>query len=447
MFTAVIAALGGLLFGYDTGIIASALLFIKTDFDLSSLQQGMVVSAVPIGAVFGAALAGQLADKHGRRRMILLAAALFIAGSIASALASGATVLIVARVFIGFAIGLASATCPVYISEVAPAALRGRLVTLFQLAVTVGILLAYVVGLALEPSASWEWMLALGAVPAFLLGAGILAMPQSPRWLVMIGDSIQARKELLQLRQTTDEVDAELSEIEASIDTEKGSWRDLRTPAVKAALFVGVGLAVLQQVTGINTVIYYAPTIIQDTGIDSDSAAILASIGVGVVNVLATVLALWLVSRFGRRPLLVVGVSGMVIALVLLGLAFEVGSGGEGLASLAVIALMVYVGSFAISLGPIFWILNAEIYPLKARGHAAGVGTMANWTSNFLISLTFLPLLNWLGSAPTFWLYAAVGIFTIFFCLRFVPETKGKQLEEIEQIFEQRVAEKAGAAS
>jgi sugar porter (SP) family MFS transporter len=447
MFTAVIAALGGLLFGYDTGIIASALLFIRSDFDLSSFQQGMVVAAVPIGAVFGAALAGSLSDKYGRRRMILLAAGLFIAGSIVSALAPGAEVLIVARVFIGFAIGLASATCPVYISEVAPAALRGRLVTLFQLAVTVGILVAYVVGLALEPSGSWEWMLALGAVPAFLLGAGILAMPQSPRWLVMIGDSIEARKELLQLRETTEEVEAELSEIEASIDTEKGSYRDLRRPAIKAALVVGVGLAILQQVTGINTVIYYAPTIIQDTGIDSDSAAILASIGVGVVNVLATVAALWLVSRFGRRPLLVVGVTGMVIALVLLGLAFEVGSGGEGLASLAVIALMLYVAAFAISLGPIFWILNAEIYPLKARGHAAGVGTMANWTSNFLVSLTFLPLINWLGSATTFWFYAAVGVFTVFFCLRFVPETKGKQLEEIEAIFEQRVAEKGAAAS
>ncbi len=442
MFTAVIAALGGLLFGYDTGIIASALLFIRSDFDLSSFEQGMVVAAVPIGAVFGAALAGSLSDKYGRRRMILLAAGLFIGGSIVSALAGGATVLIVARVFIGFAIGLASATCPVYISEVAPAALRGRLVTLFQLAVTVGILVAYIVGLALEPSQSWEWMLAIGAVPAFLLGAGILAMPQSPRWLVMIGDSIEARKELLQLRETTEEVDAELSEIQASIDTEKGSYRDLRRPAVKAALVVGVGLAVLQQVTGINTVIYYAPTIIQDTGIDSDSAAILASVGVGVVNVLATIAALWLVSRFGRRPLLVVGVSGMVIALVLLGLAFEVGSGGEGLAGLAVVALMLYVGAFAISLGPIFWILNAEIYPLKARGHAAGVGTMANWTSNFLVSLTFLPLINWLGSAPTFWFYAAIGIFTVFFCLRFVPETKGKQLEEIEAMFEQRVAAK-----
>jgi sugar porter (SP) family MFS transporter len=445
LFTAVIAALGGLLFGYDTGIIASALLFIRQDFDLSSFQQGMVVSAVPVGAIFGAALAGSLSDKYGRRRMILLAAALFVAGSIVSALAGGATVLVVARVGIGFAIGLASATCPVYISEVAPANVRGRLVTLFQLAVTVGILVAYLVGLAFEPSGSWEWMLAVGAIPALLLGGGILAMPQSPRWLVMIGDSVAARKELLELREDPVEVDEELREIAATLDAEKGSYRDLRAPAVKAALVVGVGLAVLQQVTGINTVIYYAPTIIQGTGIDSDSAAILASIGVGVVNVGMTILALWLVGRFGRRPLLIGGVAGMVVALVLLGLAFELGSGGEGLAGLAVIALMVYVGAFAISLGPIFWILNAEIYPLKARGHAAGVGTTANWTSNFIVSLTFLPLLNELGEAPTFWLYAAVGIFTIFFCARLVPETKGKQLEEIEAIWQERVSGKASA--
>jgi len=444
MFTAVIAALGGLLFGYDTGIIASALLFIRQDFELSSFQQGMVVSAVPVGAIFGAALSGQLADRYGRRRMIMLAALLFVVGSVFSALAPDATVLILARVVIGFAIGLASAACPVYISEVAPAHLRGRLVTLFQLAVTVGILVAYGVGLALEPSGSWEWMLALGAIPAILLGVGIAAMPQSPRWLVMIGDSIQARRELLKLRPDVDGVDEELHEIEQTISAEKGSWSDLRRPAVRAALVVGVGLAILQQVTGINTVIYYAPTIIQDTGIDSDSAAILASVGVGVVNVLATVLALWLVSRFGRRPLLFVGVTGMVVALIALGLAFEVGSGGEGLASLAVIALMVYVGSFAISLGPIFWLLNSEIYPLRARGRAAGVGTMANWASNFAISLTFLPLLNLLGNAPTFWLYAAVGLFTVWFCVRFVPETKGKQLEEIEEIFEARAAGKAG---
>jgi sugar porter (SP) family MFS transporter len=436
--TAAIAALGGLLFGYDTGIIASALLFIRSDFGLSSFEQGMVVSAVPLAAVAGAALASSLSDRYGRRRMILLAAVLFIVGSIGSALANDLTMLVVARIAIGFAIGLASATCPVYISEVAPAEYRGRLVTLFQLAVTVGILAAYLVGLAFEPSKSWEGMLAVGAVPAFALAVGMLYMPQSPRWLVMIGDSVQARKELLELRADAEEVDDELREIEASLGTETGSYRDLLAPAARAALFVGVGLAVLQQVTGINTVIYYAPTIVEKAGINSTSSAILASVGVGVVNVLATVLSLWLIGRYGRRHLLMIGVSGMVLGLLALALAFA----GDGSAGLSIAALMIYVASFAISLGPIFWILNAEIYPQKIRGHAAGVGTMANWLSNFAISLTFLPLLKALGDSETFILYAIVAVFTIFFCARYVPETKGKTLDEIETYWRQ----KTGAA-
>jgi sugar porter (SP) family MFS transporter len=426
--TAAIAALGGLLFGYDTGIIASALLFIRGDFDLSSFEQGMVVSAVPLAAVAGAALASSLSDRYGRRRMILLAAVLFILGSIASALADGLAMLVIARIAIGFAIGLASATCPVYISEVAPAEYRGRLVTLFQLAVTVGILVAYLVGLAFEPSESWEGMLAVGAIPAFALAIGMLYMPQSPRWLVMIGDSVDARKELLELRASAEEVDEEIREIEASLGTEKGTYGDLLSPVARAALFVGVGLAVLQQVTGINTVIYYAPTIVENAGIDSSSAAILASVGIGVINVAATVGSLWLIGRYGRRQLLFIGVTGMVLGLVALGLAFT----GDGSAGLSIGALMLYVASFAISLGPIFWILNSEIYPQKIRGHAAGVGTMANWFSNFVVSLTFLPLLKELGDSETFFLYALVGLFTIVFCARFVPETKGKTLDEIE---------------
>ncbi len=437
--TAAIAALGGLLFGYDTGIIASALLFIRGDFDLTSFEQGMVVSAVPLAAVAGAALASSLSDIYGRRRMILLASILFIIGSIGSALADGLAMLVVARVLIGFAIGLASATCPVYISEVAPADYRGRLVTLFQLAVTVGILVAYLVGLAFEPSESWEGMLAVGAVPAFALAVGMLYMPQSPRWLVMIGDSVAARKELLNLRAGEGEVDAEIAEIEASLDTEQGTYRDLLTPIARAALFVGVGLAVLQQVTGINTVIYYAPTIVEKAGIDSSSSAILASVGVGVVNVVATIISLWLIGRYGRRQLLTVGLCGMVVGLVVLGLAFS----GDGSAGMSVAALMIYVAAFAISLGPIFWIINAEIYPQKIRGHASGVGTMANWFSNFAISLTFLPLLKELGDSETFYLYAAVGVLTIWFCLKFVPETKGKTLDEIETYWSEKTGPSA----
>ena len=442
VMTAAIAGLGGLLFGYDTGIIASALLFVKKDFDLGSFEQGMVVSAVPVGAIFGAAIAGQAADKLGRRRTIVSAAVVFIVGAVLSAAAPGLAVLVIARVLLGVAVGLASANAPVYISEVAPPEERGRLVSYFQLSVTVGILVAYLVGLAFSGIDGWRWMLGLGAVPALALGIGMLQMPQSPRWLVMVGQDYAARKVLEKIRRDDEEaITQELEEIKGSLEAEPGGWRDLLQPAVRAALLVGVGLAVLQQVTGINTVIYYAPTIIQFTGVNGDSAAIVASLGVGVINILATLVALRLIDREGRRPLLMVGVTGMVIALTTLGLAFLGNAGTTVISAIAIISLMAYVASFAISLGPIFWLMNSEIYPLNVRSKAAGVGTMANWTSNFVISLTFLPLIDLLGRAGAFWAYALVGVLTLWFCWKFVPETKDRQLEEIEAIFRERAGE------
>src|SRR5690242_7097218 len=441
VLTAAIAGLGGLLFGYDTGVIAGALLFIKTDFDLGSFAQGLVVAAVPIGAVAGAAVAGPAADTYGRRLMILIAAAVFIAGALASAAAPGVEVLVIARVVIGVAIGLASAAAPVYISEVAPPESRGRLVSFFQLAVTVGILVAYLVGLAFDASEGWRWMLGLGCVPALALGFGMLRMPQSPRWLVMSGDDFAARAVLAKIR--VDDpvtIDKELVEIEESLDEKPGSWRELLQPVVKAALVVGVGLAILQQVTGINTVIYYAPTIVEFTGVNSSAGSILAAVGVGVINVGMTVVALRLLDRAGRRTLLMIGVSGMVVSLFTLGLAFAGGGGDSTLASIVAIAsLMAYVASFAISLGPIFWLLNAEIYPLGVRSKAAGIGTMANWTFNFIVSLTFLLLIEALGKSGAFWFYGAIGILTLIFCWKLVPETKGKRLEEIEAFFQARV--------
>jgi sugar porter (SP) family MFS transporter len=441
--TAAIAGLGGLLFGYDTGIIASALLFIKRDFNLDGFEQGMVVSAVPVGAVFGAAVAGQAADRLGRRYVIIAAAVVFIIGALASAAAPGLGVLIIARILLGVAVGLASANAPVYISEVAPPESRGRLVSYFQLSVTVGILVAYLVGLAFSHSHDWRWMLGLGAVPALALGIGMLEMPQSPRWLVMVGQDYAARKVLEKIRRDDEEaITEELEEIKGSIDAKPGTWRDLLEPAVRAALLVGVGLAVLQQVTGINTVIYYAPTIIQFTGVNSASSAILASLGVGVVNIVMTVVALRLIDRKGRRPLLMVGVTGMVIALTALGTSFLFNAGTTLISAIAIISLMSYVAAFAISLGPIFWLMNSEIYPLKVRSKAAGVGTMANWTSNFIISLTFLPLIDLVGRTGAFWAYAAVGVFTLWFCWKFVPETKDKELEQIEAIFQERAGEK-----
>src|SRR5258707_7355414 len=298
VLTAAIAGLGGLLFGYDTGVIADAMLLIKCDCGLGSYAQGLVVAAVPIGAVAGAGFAGPAADRYGRRLMILLAAAVFIVGALASAAAPGVEVLVAARIVIGIAIGLASAAAPVYISEVAPPESRGRLVSFFQLAVTIGILVAYLVGLAFDASEGWRWMLGPRCVPALGLAFGVLRRPRSPRWLVMSGDDFAARATLAKIRvDDPDTIDRELEEIKDSLDEKPGAWSELLQPVVKAALVVGVGLAILQQVTGINTVIYYAPTIVEFTGINSSTGSILAAVGVGVINVGLTALALPLLDR------------------------------------------------------------------------------------------------------------------------------------------------------
>lgn len=444
--SAIIAAVGGLLFGYDTGIIAGALLFIEDDISIGAFESGLIVAAVPLGAIFGAAGAGRLGDRFGRRRMIVASAIAFAVGSLVCAFSDSVALLVIGRLLLGLAVGVASTTCPVYISEVAPTNVRGRLVTLFQLAVTAGILVAYLVSLALTASEDWRLMLGLGAIPAVGLGLGMWFGPQSPRWLVMRGRVDDARRTLSKMREGGEqEADAEIEEIQESLGQEKSTVRDLVSPAVRAALFVGVGLAILQQVTGINTVIYYAPTIVQFAGVESDSAKILATVGIGVVNVGATVFAIWLVGRMGRRPLLLLGVSGMVIALVGLGAAFQIGGDDENAkAVVAVVSLMAYVSAFAISLGPIFWLLNAEIYPLRVRAQAAGIATMANWTFNFIVSLTFLLLIDAFGQTATFWLYAGIGVLTLFFVWRFVPETRGVPLEEMEAIWRKRGERRGG---
>jgi sugar porter (SP) family MFS transporter len=444
VLTAAIAGMGGLLFGYDTGVIAGALLFIKPDFGLTSFQSGMVVGAVPLGAVAGAAIAGRLSDTRGRRDTILGAAIVFAIGAIASAAATDVEILVIARVVVGIAIGLASAVAPVYISEVAPPEVRGRLVTFFQLAVTIGIVVAYLVGLVFEPSEGWRWMLGLGAVPAVVLGVGMLNMPPSPRWLVMMGQEYRARATLVKIRADDPAaITAEILEIQKSIVDQPGGWRELFDPVVRAALVVGVGLAILQQVSGINTVIYYAPTIIEFTGVNNSSASILAAVGVGVVNVGMTVVALRLLDRLGRRPLLLAGSAVMALALALLALVFAIGAGSTTGSLLAIASLMLYVGAFAVSLGPIFWLLNAEIYDLRIRSKAAAVGTMANWTFNFIVSLTFLLLIDAAGRSGAFFIYSAICVATLVFCWKLVPETKGKHLEEIQEIFRERAGRRA----
>jgi sugar porter (SP) family MFS transporter len=431
---AAFAALGGLLFGYDTGVISGAELFLKNDFTLSTFALEVIVSGVLAGAATGALLGGRFADLFGRRRLLIVTAIIFGLGALVCAAATSPAMLIIGRIVVGLGIGLASGTVPVYISEVSPADARGWQVSLFQLAITVGILLAYIVDYAFAAIQGWRWMFGLAVVPAAIFGIGMAILPESPRWLARGGHHVRARAMLIRVRGTSD-VDAEMLEIEQSIlrAEEHGSMADLFAPSIRPALIVGIGLAIFQQVTGINTVIYYAPLIIQSAGISSAEGAILATAGIGVVNVLMTIVAMWLIDRVGRRPLLLVGIAGMVVTLGVLGLAFHMAGKTGALAWLAVVSMMVYVASFAISLGPIFWLLISEIYPLKIRSSAEGLAAAFNWGSNLLVSLTFLTLLQMMGPTSTFWLYGLFAVAAWIFSYRQVPETKGKTLEEIEE--------------
>jgi sugar porter (SP) family MFS transporter len=426
-----ISALAGLLFGYDTGVISGAILFVRKDFLLSTFQEEVVVAAVLLGAVAGAAFGGKLADALGRRKLLIQVAILFIIGAIGTALAPTPTWLAIGRVVVGVAIGIASFTAPLYISEVSPPAIRGKLVSLNQLMITLGIVVSYLADYGLADKEAWRWMFGLAAIPALILLIGLLFVPESPRWLMSRSQEDQARAVLQRIRES-DDVSSELAEIKADLSLQEGGWRELLNVSLRRPLIIGIGLAIFQQFTGINTVIYYAPTIFQLAGLHSASAAILATVGVGVVNVLLTIVALRLIDRVGRRPLLLYGLVGMVISLGVLGAAFLFASSSSIVAWMAVISLAVYVACFAIGLGPVFWLLISEIYPLKIRGRAMGVATMMNWGSNLIVALTFLSLLHSLGRSATFWLYAVIGIIAWFFVYRLVPETKGRTLEQID---------------
>jgi sugar porter (SP) family MFS transporter len=426
-----ISALAGLLFGYDTGVISGAILFVRNDFLLSRVAEEVVVAAVLLGAVAGAAFGGKLADRFGRRRMLTQVGILFIVGAIGTALAPTPAWLAVGRVVVGVAIGIASFTAPLYISEVSPPAVRGKLVSLNQLMITIGIVVSYLADYGLADMRAWRWMFGLAAIPALILVIGLRFVPESPRWLMSRSLTTQARSVLERIRETSD-VSRELDEIEADLHLQEGSWRELLSPSLRRPLLIGIGLALFQQFTGINTVIYYAPTIFQIAGFHGASGAILATVGVGIVNVLLTLVALRLLDRVGRRPLLLYGILGMVVSLGVLGFAFLIGASSTVVAWIAVVSLTAYVACFAVGLGPVFWLLIAEIYPQKIRGRAMSVATVANWGSNLIVALTFLSLLHSLGRSWTFWLYAAIGILAWFFVYRLVPETKGYTLEQID---------------
>jgi sugar porter (SP) family MFS transporter len=316
-----ISALGGMLFGYDIGVISGAILFIKNDFSLSQGMEEIVVSSVLLGSLVGAAVGGFLADRIGRRRLLIITAAVFGVGAIGAALAPGTTWLLAARIVAGAAIGIASFVAPLYISEIGPVDIRGKLVSINQVALTSGIVISYLIDYAFAGSQAWRWMFAMAVIPATAFGVGLIFIPNSPRWLVSRGHVDQARAVLNRIR-PADQVESELSDIQHSAAQQKGHWSELFSPLLRRAMIVGVGLAIAQQITGINTIIYYAPTIFNFAGLSSASVAILASVGVGVVNVALTIVAMELIDSVGRRPLLLASLAGMAMSLVVLGLAF-----------------------------------------------------------------------------------------------------------------------------
>lgn len=432
LFVCFVIALGGLLFGYHTSVISGALSFLSQRFELSTVQKELVVSLLLIGALSGALLGGGFADFFGRKKTLLFTTVLYLIGTFFIVWTHSVAVLIVGRVIIGFAIGISSVTVPLYLAEISPRKIRGALVSLNQLAITIGILLAYVIDYVFAHDESWRSMFAMAFFPAVLQLFLLFFIPESPSWL-MSHNYVDDAKSVLKKMRSSYEDGGFASANDEEKKQQDRSWRRLFDKNVRKAFAVGIGISVFQQITGINTVIYYAPTIFNLAGFASGASTILPAVWVGVTNVIMTIIALWLIDRVGRRPLLIIGLIGMICSLAVLGWAFFHSSSHVG--NISVISLMIYVAFFAISLGPVAWLIISEIYPNSIRGRAMGIATFANWTCNFLVSVSFLSLVDNFGTAGTFFFYTVMGILALWFVFTKVPETKGKSLEEIQKFW------------
>jgi len=429
---AIIAAIGGFLFGYDTGVIGGALLFMQKDLGLETHgQQQLTVAILLLGAIVGALIAGWLADRISRRRTKIISGCVYVIGAVACALSMRYWQILASRFWLGLAVGCASFVSPMYIAEIVPKRIRGGVVSFNQLMVTLGILVAYIVDWGFAGfSNNWRWMFAVAVIPGAALAIGMYFMPFSPRWLVDKGREDEAREVLKNYRDSDDEVEDEIKEIK-EISENEFSLRELLGKAVRRMMIVGVALAIFQQIVGINTVIYYAPTILKFAG-QQNTGALTQSVYIGCTNVFFTIVAILLLDKLGRRFFLITGTSILTVALIGLGAFFASPTLQHSVGWLALVCLLVYIMGFAIGLGPVFWLMISEIFPLQMRGPAMAVCTMFNWGFNFLIAYTFLSLTNAITKQGTFWLYAFFGICAVIFFATVVPETKGRSLEEIQ---------------
>ena len=435
-------ALGSFMFGYDTGVISGALLFIKRDLGLSDFQQGSVVSVLLIGAIIGAITEGRIADRIGRRAALGLIGVTFAVGLAVAALAHSYGVLLVGRVIIGFGVGGVSALIPTYLSEISPAQIRGRVLSLNQLLITIGLLVSYIVDLVFSGSEDWRAMFWVGVIPSAALVFVSLRVPESFSWQFHHGKVKEAKSAMTSLggaeaaQQAIDNMkreDEAQQRAKTEQETGRRGLRVLSAPRLRAAVVVAVTLAVLQQFVGINTIMYYAPTIMENVGL-SASNAILYSVFIGVINLATTIVSFRLVDRVGRRPLLLGSLGGMLVTLVLLGLSFV----ADWPAQISLLFILLYIISFAIGMGPVFWVLVAEIFPPGDRAQGTSLASTFNWSANFAVSLAFLPLIAAIGQGETFWLFAVVCVFAVWFVGRYVPETRQREFLEVDEELQAR---------
>jgi sugar porter (SP) family MFS transporter len=432
---ACVAALGGMLFGYDIGVISGAENLLKARFHLGAGAEELAVSAVLIGAILGGLFGGKLSDAISRRFALLGLATLYTIGAVATALAPTLLLFDIFRIAVGIAVGASSMIVPTYIAELAPRQIRGGLVILQQLAISGGIFLSYVLDYIFF-TAGWGWrpMFAAAAIPGVALAVGMLLMSHTPRWLAMQGRWDEADEVMERVNPETKDEELELLRDDLQ-ESRRGSLRELLSPGMRGALIAGIGLAILQQFVGPNTVLFYGPTIFGYAGISSGSGGLLAEICVGAVLFVFVLPTIALVDVVGRKRLFYFGLTGMGSMLVLLGLAFHFGAASWGIGVLVI--LLVYIGCYSLSISPLFWLMTAELYPNRLRGIGASTATVANWSANLLITLTFLTAVDSLGKDVVFWIYAGFAAVGIVFVAKFVPETKGHSLEDIDEYWNQ----------
>lgn len=429
---ACIVAISGLLFGYDIGIISGALIFLTKDLHLSSVGSGLVVSSILLAAFFGALLSGKLADNFGRRKLLRATALIFIVGTVVVTFSFSLTQLIIGRLILGIAIGISSFIAPLYVTEISPAKIRGREVGYYQLFAAFGLLIAYVVAYLFSASENWRLMFGTGIIPVLLFLLGMIIIPESPRWAMLKGKESLARQILIRIR-GDGEVEHEIAQMKENLQAVRSEWKMLLRPWILPAVFVGVGLAVFRQITGINTIIYYTPTIFEMTGAAYLSRVFFASFIIALLSIIFTMLALKLVDKWGRRPLLLTSLGGMCISLFITAAALAFGgSYTVTLRYLIWICSLLYISCFAMGLGALTFLIISEIFPLRVRGIAVSSAIAVNWLLNSIVAFTFLPLSNLLGLAGVFWLYSGICLLGIIFVYFTMPETMGVSLEQIE---------------